>query len=137
MVNEVRLIGNVGNDPELKYLPNNIALARISVATNESYKDSKGDWQTKTEWHTVTMWRQLAERAEKQIKKGQTIYVEAKLTHEKYQKDGKDVYVTNIVAKTFRVLDKKEPSQRQPDQSDYVPEITGGDMGSSYDDLPF
>lgn len=140
MINKVTLIGNVGRDAEITYLQNNIPLARVSVATNESYKDKQGNWQTQTQWHNVTMWRQLAERAEKQIKKGSTIYIEAKLTYEKYQKDGKDVYVTNVVANTFRILDKKESGnsqqQQQYNENDYVPPITAGDT-SGYDDLPF
>ena len=85
MVNKVILIGNLGRDPEIRYLEGNIAVARFSVATNESYKDKKGDWQTQTEWHDIVCWRNLAERAEKQLKKGSQVYLEGKLTHRKYQ----------------------------------------------------
>ncbi|MGB4846627.1 MAG: single-stranded DNA-binding protein [Saprospiraceae bacterium] len=79
MVNKVILIGNLGRDPEVRYLEGNVAVAKFSVATNESYKDKKGDWQTATEWHDVVAWRALAERAEKQLKKGSQVFVEGKL----------------------------------------------------------
>ena len=69
MVNKVILIGNLGRDPEVRYLEGNVAVAKFSLATNESYKDKKGDWQTVTEWHDIVAWRGLAERAEKQLKK--------------------------------------------------------------------
>ena len=109
MVNKVILIGNLGRDPEVRYLEGNVAVARFSVATNESYRDKKGDWQTVTEWHDIVCWRQLAERAEKQLKKGSQIYLEGKLTHRKYQdKDGHDRYVTEVVANTIRILDRRD-----------------------------
>ena len=71
MINKVILVGNLGRDPEVRYLEGNIAVARFSIATNESYKDKTGNWQTLTEWHDIVCWRQLAERAEKQLKKGE------------------------------------------------------------------
>ena len=109
MVNKVILIGNLGRDPEVRYLEGNIAVARFSVATNESYKDKKGEWQQITEWHEIVCWRQLAERAEKQLKKGSQVYLEGKLTHRKYQdKEGNDRYVTEVVANTIRILDRRD-----------------------------
>src|SRR5688500_3747123 len=122
MVNKVILIGNLGRDPEVRYLEGNVAVAKFSVATNESYKDKKGDWQTVTEWHDVVAWRQLAERAEKQLKKGSQVYVEGKLTHRKYQdKDGIDRYVTEVVANSFRVLDRRD--SRPGGQDDDFPSM--------------
>jgi single-strand DNA-binding protein len=109
MVNKVILIGNLGRDPEIRYLEDRVAVARFSVATNESYRDKNGDWQTQTEWHDVIAWRGLAERAEKQLRKGSMVYVEGKLTHRKYQdKEGNDRYVTEVVANTLRLLDRKD-----------------------------
>jgi single-strand DNA-binding protein len=109
MVNKVILIGNLGRDPEVRYLEGNVAVAKFSVATNESYKDKKGEWQTNTEWHEIVAWRLLAERAEKQLKKGSQVYVEGKLTHRKYQdKEGNDKYITEVVAMSFRVLDRRD-----------------------------
>jgi single-strand DNA-binding protein len=146
MVNKVILIGNLGRDPEIRYLEGNIAVARFSVATNESYKDKKGEWQTQTEWHDVVCWRNLAERAEKQLKKGSQIYLEGKLTHRKYQdKDGNDRYVTEIVANTIRILDRRD-SKSTGGGEGYMPEDTvhegvgtsaAGGEAQADDDLPF
>jgi len=109
MVNKVILIGNLGKDPEVRHLDNGASVAKFSLATNESYRDKAGEWQQNTEWHNIIMWRFLAERAEKNLKKGSTIYVEGKLTHRKYQdKEGNDRYVTEVVANSFRMLDRRE-----------------------------
>ena len=145
MVNKVILIGNLGRDPEVRYLEGNVAVAKFSVATNESYKDKKGDWQTATEWHDVVAWRALAERAEKQLKKGSQVFVEGKLTHRKYQdKDGIDRYVTEVVANHFRILDRRD--SRPGGEEEFPVEDTSNDSSSSTtiggeqhadDDLPF
>jgi single-strand DNA-binding protein len=146
MVNKVILIGNLGRDPEVRYLEGNVAVARFSVATNESYKDKKGEWQTVTEWHDVVAWRNLAERAEKQLKKGSQVFVEGKLTHRKYQdKEGVDRYVTEVVANSFRVLDRRD-SRPGGQDDDFHPNDTpndstlsgntGGEQQAD-DDLPF
>jgi len=146
MVNKVILIGNLGRDPEVRYLEGNVAVARFSVATNESYRDKKGEWQTATEWHDVVAWRALAERAEKQLKKGSQVFVEGKLTHRKYQdKDGNDRYVTEVVANSFRVLDRRDSRPGGQDE-DFHPEDSSIDTTTSTgtsgeqhadDDLPF
>lgn len=109
MLNRVTLIGNLGRDPEVRRLESGTAVAKFSVATNESYKDKNDEWQTQTEWHDVVVWRNLAERAERDLKKGKLVYVEGKLTHRKWQdKEGNDRYTTEIVANTFRLLEKRE-----------------------------
>ncbi len=110
MLNRVTFIGNLGRDPEIRRLDSGVTVAKFSIATNESYRDkNSSEWITQTEWHDIVMWRHLAERAEKQLKKGNMIYVEGKLTHRKYQdKDGVDRYVTEVVANTFRLLEKRE-----------------------------
>lgn len=146
MVNKVILIGNLGRDPEVRYLEGNIAVAKFSIATNESYKDKKGDWQTVTEWHDVVAWRSLAERAEKQLKKGSQVFIEGKLTHRKYQdKEGIDRYVTEVVANSFKILDRRD--SRPGGQDEEIPsEDSFSDSSSSTgisgeqhadDDLPF
>ena len=105
------LIGNLGKDPEIRRLESGSAVGKFSVATNESYKDKNGEWQTQTEWHDIVVWRNLAERAERDLKKGKLVYVEGKLTHRKWQdKDGVDRYTTEVVANTFRLLEKRESS---------------------------
>lgn len=111
MINKVILIGNLGRDPEVRYLEGGSAVAKFSVATNENYRDRSGEWQTMTEWHNVVMWRQLAERAEKQLKKGMQVYIEGKLTTRKWQdQNGNDRYSTEVVANVFRTLGKREGS---------------------------
>jgi len=109
MLNRVTFIGNLGKDPEVRRLESGVAVAKFSLATNESYKDKNGEWQQSTEWHDIVCWRYLAERAETQLKKGSMIYVEGKLTHRKYQdKEGNDRYITEVVANTFRSLERRE-----------------------------
>lgn len=111
MINKVILIGNLGRDPEIRHLENGSSVGKFPVATNESYRDKKGEWQTITEWHDIVVWRSLAERAGKMLKKGSLVYVDGKLTHRKYQdKDGNDRYITEVVANTFRSLDRREGS---------------------------
>ena len=103
MVNKVTLIGNLGADPEVRRLESGAVVAKVSVATNENYKDKAGEWQTQTEWHNVIMWRGLAERAEQYLKKGSMIYVEGKLTTRKWDdKDGNTRYTTEVVANYYR-----------------------------------
>ncbi len=109
MVNRVILIGNLGRDPEVRRLENGAVVAKFSVATNENYKDKSGEWQSQTEWHDVVVWRNLAERAESQLKKGSQIYVEGKLTHRTWQdKDGNNRRTTEVVASYFRMVGRRE-----------------------------
>jgi single-strand DNA-binding protein len=108
MINKVTLIGNLGGDPEVRNLENGTAVGRFSLATNENYKDKDGNWQTQTEWHNIVVWRDLAERS-KSLKKGSTVYVEGKISYRKYtDKDGVEKSLTDIVAASFRMLDKRE-----------------------------
>ncbi len=113
MVNKVTLIGRLGADPEVKRLENGAAVARIRMATNESYKDSSGNWQDRTEWHTVIGWRLLAEKAENSFKKGALIYVEGKLqTREWTDQNGNKRYNTDVVANYMRNISGKENSNQ-------------------------
>ena len=128
MINKVILIGNLGADPEVRRLENGAAVAKLSVATNENYKDKNGEWQKITEWHNVILWRWLAERAEQSLKKGSLVYIDGKLTTRKWQdKDGNDRYTTEVVANTFRSLDRREDGGGSgylssfPDASDAPP----------------
>ena len=111
MINKVMLIGNLGKDPEIRTLENGTKVGKFSVATNENYKDNKGEWQTNTEWHNVVVWRYLAESAERSLKKGSLVYIEGKLTHRSYKdKDGIDRYTTDVVAAIMKPLEKREGS---------------------------
>jgi single-strand DNA-binding protein len=106
-LNKVTLIGNLGKDPETQTLEGGIALAKFSLATSESYKDSEGVKQTQTEWHNIIVWRSLAEIAGKYLKKGSSIYLEGKIKTRSYEdKDGNKKYVTEIIADSFIMLGK-------------------------------
>jgi single-strand DNA-binding protein len=153
MINKVTLIGNLGKDPEVRHLENGAMVASFSLATNETYKDKDGNFQTLTEWHNIVVWRELAERAEKNLKKGTLVYVEGKISYRKYtDKDNNERYVTDIVANNFRILEKREssasdmrfPTNEPPSRSGYsAPSATSTAVetppptAESGDDLPF
>ncbi|MFN4253407.1 MAG: single-stranded DNA-binding protein [Saprospiraceae bacterium] len=154
MVNKVTLIGNLGKDPEVRHLDSGIMVASVSLATGENYQDKNGEWQKLTEWHNIVLWRDLADRAEKQLKKGMLVYVEGKISYRKYNdKDGNERYTTDIVASTFRLLEKREGGgnfeQRNFPTADAAPPTrsatpappmnTGADASAPAggDDLPF
>jgi len=109
MINKVTLIGYVGQDPDTRTLENGTPVGRFSIATSDSFKDKEGNWQNQTEWHNVVVWRDLAERAQTQIKKGSLVFVDGKISSRKYtDKDGVEKNLTDIVANTFRLLEKRE-----------------------------
>lgn len=108
-VNKVILIGNLGQDPEVRYMPNGNAVANVSLATSESWKDKNtGETQEKTEWHRVVFFRRLAEIVGEYVKKGSKIYVEGRLQTRKWQdNNGQDRYTTEIVADQMQMLDSR------------------------------
>lgn len=107
MKNSVQLIGNVGQEPEIKTLETGRKLANITIATNEVYYKENGDKVEKTEWHRVTAWGKTAEIIEKYVTKGKEIAVEGKLTHRSYDdKDGNKRYITEVVANEILLLSK-------------------------------
>src|SRR5688572_20849807 len=108
-VNKVILVGNLGKDPEIQYLDNNVSLARFTLATNDSYKDKDGNRVDQTEWHNVVAWRGLAKIAEDFLKKGSRIYLEGKIRTRSWEdkQSGEKKYATEIVADNFIMLDKK------------------------------
>lgn len=104
-VNKVILVGNLGNDPEVRYMPNGNAVANLSIATSESWKDQQGQQQERTEWHRVTMYRRLAEIAGEYLKKGSQVYLEGKLQTRKWQdQQGNDRYTTEVIADNMQML---------------------------------
>ncbi len=108
-INKVILIGNLGSDPEIRYMPNGNAVANLSLATSESWKDKQtGQRQEKTEWHRVTVYNRLAEIAGEYLKKGSKIYIEGRLQTRKWQgQDGADRYTTEIIANDMQFLDSR------------------------------
>ena len=153
MINKVTLIGNLGADPEVRHLESGVQVARFSLATNESYKDKDDNWQKLTEWHNIVVWRELAERAERMLKKGMLVYVEGKISYRKFTgQDGQERYVTDIIANTFRLLERREGGgfdSRFPSDEDAPanmkhnvpaaePANSNGDaVAADGDDLPF
>lgn len=108
-VNKVILVGNLGNDPEVRYMPNGNAVANLSLATSESWKDQQGQMQERTEWHRLTMYRRLAEIAGEYLKKGSQIYVEGKLQTRKWQdQQGQDRYTTEIIVDQMQMLGSRD-----------------------------
>ncbi len=133
MINKVTLIGNLGRDPEIRHFENGSMVGKFPVATNESYRDKNGEWQTITEWHDVVVWRALAERAERSLKKGSLVYIDGKLSHRKYQdKDGIDRYITEVVANTFRALERREGGSSNYG-TNFPAEDTTKSTGSSFE----
>lgn len=105
MLNKVILIGRLGRDPEVRYMPNGEAVCNFSVATSESWKDSNGQKQERSEWHNVTMYRKLAEIAGKYLTKGSQVYLEGKIQSRKYQgKDGIERTAYEIIANEMKML---------------------------------
>ncbi|MDG1426010.1 MAG: single-stranded DNA-binding protein [Flavobacteriales bacterium] len=128
-VNKVILVGNLGKDPEVRYLDNGVAVANFSLATTESYKNKQGERVSQTEWHNIVLWRGLAEVAEKYLKKGSSIYVEGKIKNRKWEdKDGNTRYNTEILGDNMTMLGAKPSSE---DTS------TKTNTQETNDDLPF
>ncbi|WP_338761033.1 single-stranded DNA-binding protein [Bernardetia sp. ABR2-2B] len=158
-VNKVILLGNLGQDPEIRTLESGVKVATVSIATSENYKDQSGEWQERTEWHRLTMWRWTAEKAEK-LKKGDKIYVEGKLTTRSWEQDGVKRYVTEVVVNDLQFTAKmgdgnynggvpmptQDPysggntttsntTQPSPQKTEVASELSGS--GNPEDDLPF
>lgn len=153
-VNKVILVGNLGKDPETRYMPSGGAVTGITVATSESWKDKNtGQQQERTEWHNVTFFGRLAEIAGEYLKKGSKVYIEGSLRTEKYQdkQSGQDRYSTKIIANEMQMLDSRQgggsapfdqqgggqpaaaPQQRAPQSAPQ-----GGGFDDSFDDdIPF
>ena len=159
-MNRVTLIGLLGKDPEVKRLESGTPVAKFTLATDESYKDKNGEIQKQTEWHDIVAWRGQAELAERGLKKGTLAFVEGKITHRKYtDANGVDRYITEIVANTIRVLEKRPggsganfPTQEPPLRAAQTASVVNSTNGNgntfdhiaepppatpSEDDLPF
>ena len=111
------LIGNVGKDPEVRYLEGNgqnAKVATFSLATTERYKDRNGEPKENTEWHNIVVWRQLADFVEKYVKKGSQLYIEGKLRTRSYEQNGVKKYVTEVVADTLQALGRRSDESGAP-----------------------
>ena len=141
-VNKVILVGNLGQDPEVKYTAGGAAVTTLSLATSESWKDKDtGSDQERTEWHRVVLWRRLAEIAGEYLKKGSKVYIEGQLQTRKWEQDGQTRYTTEVIGRDMQFLDSRGNSSAN--NSSY--EDTNQDMGSQSmpdsgitdDDIPF
>ena len=120
-INKVMLIGNLGKEPDVQYLEGNVAVAKFSLATTESFKDKTGKLGSQTEWHTVVLWRGLAELAEKYLHKGSLVYIEGRLKSRSWDdKDGVRRFATEIVGEYLIMLDKRSDKDALPNLPDDV-----------------
>lgn len=120
-VNKVILIGNVGAEPEVKYLDNNSKVARISLATTEKFKDRQGQTQERTEWHKVVAFNGLADIIEKYIRKGSRIFCEGHLRTRDYNdQQGVKKFVTEVVLENMQMLDRREQTQEMQGMTQYI-----------------
>jgi len=135
-LNKVMLIGHLGADPDVRYMPNGKPVANLRIATSEKWTKD-GEKQERTEWHSVVMFDRLGEIAGEYLRKGSQVYIEGKLQTRKWQdKDGKDRYTTEIVAQSMQMLGGKPQGERSPRQ-ERDPERRGSDVGEFDDDIPF
>ena len=117
-VNKVMLVGRLGQDPDVRYMPNETAVCNFSLATSRRYKNKDGERVENTEWHRVVMFGKLAEIAKEYVKKGSQIYIEGRLQTRKWQtKEGQDRYTTEIIAENMTMLGGKSDSAEGSNQS--------------------
>lgn len=113
-VNKVILIGNCGRDPETRFTPSGNAVCNVSLATTRKWKDKAGDKQEETEWSRIVFYDRLAEIAGEYLKKGSSVYIEGRLKTRKWQdKEGKDVYTTEIIAEQMQMLGERQDKAPQ------------------------
>lgn len=142
-INKVILVGNVGRDPEVRYLEGGAAVARFTLATSEAYKNKSGEKVTQTEWHNIVLWRSLAEIAEKYVRKGQQLYIEGRIRSRAYEdKDGVQKRAYEIQADTMQMLGRRSdegasPAASAPMQSSAAPDDIAPAAPAGDDDLPF
>jgi single-strand DNA-binding protein len=137
-VNKVILIGNLGKDPELKFTPSGVAMAKFSLATTERIKEADGNVREQVEWHNIVLWKRLAEIANEYLKKGSPVYIEGRIQTRSWEdKDGQKRYMTEIVGRNIQLLGRRGEGGGEG-------QVGGGDNVSgkketleSEEDLPF
>ena len=139
-INKVILVGNVGKDPEVKYTPSGVALAKFSLATNERFKDKSGEWQDRTEWHNVLAWQRLAEIVGEYVHQGTKLYIEGKLQTSNWEdrNSGEKKFRTEIVARDIVLLGSRGASgdEDQGGGEDREPAHAGAGEGTN-DEISF
>lgn len=141
-LNRVQIIGNLGQDPEVRSTPSGSSVCNISVATTESYKDkNSGEWKDVTEWHRIVLWEGLADTAQRFLKKGSKVFIEGKLQTRSYEKDGITRYITEIRAQSMIMLDGRQEGSQSYDQTRQTAPTNagGGDhfADDNEDEVPF
>ena len=136
------LIGNLGKDPDVQYLEGNIAVAKFSLATTETYKDRAGKLISQTEWHTVVLWRGLAELAQKYLHKSSLVYIEGRLRTRSWEdKEGNKKFATEVVGDNLIMLDKRsDVNSHHHTINDSIEGLSGADVppvSETSEDLPF
>ena len=137
-VNKVILIGNLGADPETRFMPSGGAVTNVRLATSETWKDKQsGQMQERTEWHRMVSYRRLAEIIGQNLKKGSQAYFEGRLQTRKWQDErGEDRYVTEIVIEEMQMLDRKQSAPSQHDEPQQAPAQSPHPAPNDYDNVP-
>ena len=135
-VNKVILIGNLGKDPELRYLPSGGAVTKFSLATGSRWKDKDGQWQDRTDWHNIVAFGRTAEVCNEYLKKGSPVYVEGRIQTRSYDdRDGNKKWITEIIAQNVNLLGRKgEPGEETPEE---VEQPVVEETKTEDEDLPF
>ncbi|HEY8355389.1 MAG TPA: single-stranded DNA-binding protein [Methylophilaceae bacterium] len=144
-LNKVMLIGNLGRDPDVRYMPNGDAVCNFSIATTDTWKDKNGQRQERTEWHNIVMYRRLAEVAGEYLSKGRSVYIEGRIQTRKWEKDGQERYTTEIIADQMQMLGGRDADsgvgqerQRPAARPAPAPATEGGSSFDEFiDDIPF
>ena len=137
MLNKVILIGNLGRDPEVRYLPSGDAVANFSIATSENWKDRNGQRQERTEWHNISMFGRLAEIAGQYLKKGSKVYIEGRIQSRKYTgKDGIERTAYDIVANEMKMLDGRNSGSSPYEGGEQYAAPAGRQGSRDYHDAP-
>ncbi len=139
-INKVILIGNLGADPETRYMPSGSAVTNIRIATSETWKDKNtGDQQERTEWHNIAMFGRLAEIAAEYLRKGSQVYIEGRLRTRKWQdKEGNDRWTTEVIANEMQMLGGRQSGAGAPAKVAEQSGASGGGGGAEFDDdIPF
>jgi single-strand DNA-binding protein len=130
-LNRVAIIGNLGQDPSMRYTPNGQAVTQFTVAVNRNYKDASGEWKEETEWVRCVAWGPLAERTAEKLRKGRLVYAEGRLQTRSYEKDGQKHYSTAVIVNTVTALDKDDGAHEAHTES------SDAQASRDLDDLPF
>ena len=135
-VNKVILIGNLGKDPEMRYLPSGQAVTKFSLATGSRWKDKDGQWQDRTDWHNIVAFGKTAEICNEYLKKGRQVFIEGRIQTRSYDdRDGNKKWITEIIAQSMQMLGRKGEEEEEIPEA--VEEPQGGEAKSEDDDLPF